>query len=156
MKVLILALFLISTSFAAVHHRRRLQEPVTTAGAMAIFSELAKNIKVEVKVDGNQLFDQCRSLMMNPPGDAYSVLVNGTTKTEKFEGCPSTSVGRLMGCNPHTTTAGKSNFITKPHGLIQNNQILVRVEGKDVQVIQEGYFYTYTDTNPNTNTSTKD
>ena len=135
----------LSKSDIALREDNEPAAPMTPNAAMDILKKLTDMVKIEVKLDANTLFDQIRDLMGRPGKDPYAVLINGTGQTTQFEGCPSTAIGRIMGCNPHTTSAGKPNFITKPHGMLSNNQILCRVGGKDVQILQEGFFYQYVD-----------
>merc|ERR1712217_608627 len=92
--------------------------PTDAASAMGILSTIAGNVKIEVKLDANVMFGQIRDLLQNPPGPAYAVVFNASPKTVRFEGCPASSVGSVLGCNLHTTAPKAPNFITKPHGMV--------------------------------------
>ena len=110
---------------------------------MDILNQIAAQVKLEYVMDVNYTFGQLTSLFRGTPNTPYAVLFNATSKNINFEGCPSNFIGKAMGCNPHTTQAGKANFITKPHGLISNGTIMVRVNGNEIGTLFEGYFYSY-------------
>ena len=76
-------------------------------------------------------------------GEDYAVIENLDQNTVTFEACPSTVFGRILGCNSFETQAGKPSFIKKKHGVITNDEIQVRVNGKDISSTKEGLWYSW-------------
>merc|ERR1712193_404 len=114
MKVFIFAicLILVSSTFTKLHRRRLEGGPTDAASAMGILNTIAGNVKVEVKLDANVLFNDIKTMFMNDPNkDDFATVINATGKAVNMEGCPTTSIGQVMGCNPHMIGPGKPYFI---------------------------------------------
>ena len=142
---IILIAFVISSTLSKHHLRRRLQGsgPKTKDEAKKILGDIAEKVKLEYSLDVNQIFSDIVALFQGAPHEKYAVLINASAHTKNFLGCPSSGIGNVMGCNPHTTQPGKPNFITKKHGPITNGTIMVKIGETEIGTVMEGYVYSF-------------
>ena len=77
-------------------------------------------------------------------GENYAIIANGSHQTITFEGCPTSTLAQTtLGCKTFTATTAHYMIISKPHGLITDSNILVKINGNPFTTIQEGKLYRY-------------
>jgi len=76
--------------------------------------------------------------------EKYAGVINNTAKSVTFEGCPSSIIGSVLGCNMNKPVEqGKVAFIIKPKGPLTSNSIWLKVNGVGKDYVEEGKMYAW-------------
>ena len=143
--VFVTVLLLATRIFSAgvIRPSTRVDSKMTKTDAKEILTEFCEDVKKEIQLKPNQLFIEIKDLITDIPEKDFAVLINGSNEEVTFEACPNSIANLILGCKKYITQPGKPNYIVKPRTILSDQQILLKINGKAVQVLYEGLFYTF-------------